>query len=127
MGKSLALVKLLRPEQWVKNLFLFIPVFFSGELSDQTRLEATFFAFIAFCLTASAIYIINDINDIEADRQHPAKHKRPLASGDVSLSVAWVIFVITLLASASIVFLLANLYFGLIVSFYLLLNIAYTF
>jgi 4-hydroxybenzoate polyprenyltransferase len=77
-------LKLLRPKDWAKNLFLFIPLFFAGEITDWTKISAVFLGFLAFCCVASSIYIINDYKDIEDDRKHPVKCKRPLASGAVS-------------------------------------------
>ena len=127
MAKSLALIKLLRPGQWVKNLFLFIPIFFAGELTDQSRLKTTFLAFIGFCFTASAIYIINDLLDIESDRQHPTKNTRPLASGAISKGNALLIFGIVLLSGLFFSYLTDNRYFWFIILFYLALNIAYSF
>ena len=127
MRKSLALIKVLRPEQWIKNLFLFIPVFFAGELTDLIKLENTFLAFLGFCATASAIYIINDLRDIESDRQHPTKHTRPLASGLVSREHALFLFCLLLVCGFVLSYFTGNLYFWIIISFYFLLNIAYSY
>ena len=84
--------KLLRVEQWVKNLFVFVPLFFSGNIQNIDLLSKSIFAFIIFSLAASVVYILNDYNDIEADRKHPEKRRRPLASGAVSKSQAIAIF-----------------------------------
>ena len=127
MRKSLALIKVLRPEQWVKNLFLFIPIFFSGELANRIKLETTLLAFLGFCFTASAIYIINDLRDIESDRQHPTKHTRPLASGLVSRKQALFLFCLLLLCGSVLSYFTGNPYFWFIISFYFLLNIAYSY
>lgn len=82
------LVKLMRPKQWTKNGLLFAGAFFAGEIAVRPVLERTILAFIIFCLASSAIYIINDIADLEHDRQHPVKKMRPLASGAVSVPLA---------------------------------------
>ncbi len=66
-------LKLLRVEQWVKNLFVFVPLFFSGNITNLDLLTKSIFAFIIFSFAASVVYILNDYNDIEADRKHPEK------------------------------------------------------
>ena len=88
----MAYFKLLRPKDWAKNLFLFIPLFFSGEIFTFSKLISVSEGFIAFCCMASGIYIINDYRDIEADRAHPTKSKRPLASGAVPAKAGLAIF-----------------------------------
>ena len=88
-----AYLKLLRVEQWVKNLFVFIPLFFSGKIFETTQLFETIFSFIIFSFTASSIYIINDYSDIESDRVHPEKCRRPLASGAISVGRAKLVLV----------------------------------
>ena len=75
---------LLRPKHWVKNLFLFAAPFFGGTLFSKTTLLISLPAFMAFSLCASAVYIFNDIQDVEYDRFHPKKKKRPVASGSIS-------------------------------------------
>ena len=82
------LVKLLRPEQWAKNLFLFIAPFFAGEMLHYDLLIRLAVAFVVFSGVASAIYIFNDYRDLESDRKHPKKCRRPLAAGEVTASVA---------------------------------------
>src|SRR4051812_7777934 len=86
-----AYIKLLRPKDWAKNAFLFIPLFFSGNLFDAPRLEHLVAGFFAFSFVASTVYILNDYRDIEDDRKHPIKSKRPLASGNVKPAAAIVI------------------------------------
>lgn len=76
-------IRLMRLHHWVKNAFLFLPMFFAGEMFHLDLLLHTFLGFLAFGLVASSIYILNDFMDREADRQHPVKCKRPLASGEV--------------------------------------------
>ena len=86
------IIRLVRPKQWLKNVFVLIPVFFGGRLSDVHDLLATAFAFVAFSFAASSIYCFNDIIDADADRRHPVKCSRPVARGYcshfVSCSVA---------------------------------------
>lgn len=78
-------IKLLRPWQWYKNLLVFIPILFSGNLFEQTGLLLTWLGFFALCIISSANYIINDIIDIKTDRRHPEKKRRPLASGKIKV------------------------------------------
>ena len=77
--KLSALFKLMRPHHYIKNLFIFLPLFFAMRITDTELLLNSFLAFIAFSLTASAIYTLNDYHDIEEDREHPKKKNRPLA------------------------------------------------
>ena len=63
--------KLIRPQQWLKNVFVFIPMFFGGSLLDPSDIRASALTFLAYCFTASSVYCFNDINDLEADRRHP--------------------------------------------------------
>ncbi len=126
-------LKLLRIEQWVKNLFVFLPLFFSGNITHFDLLLQSIFAFIVFSLVASSIYIINDYSDIESDRKHPEKKNRPLANGTISKARAKIILVILLVLVLVAIFfakdfLLSNwLNFGSIVAFYFVMNLAYTF
>lgn len=89
-----ALVLALRPQQWVKNIFVFAALVFArGERGgwvdgDYSDLRRTLFAFFAFCLGSSAVYLVNDVADIESDRKHPTKKDRPIASGALSIPVA---------------------------------------
>ena len=83
MNKVKSILRLLRPTQWVKNGFVFVPLFFGGELLDMECWKAALWVFLAFSLMASSIYCLNDIRDVEADRAHPRKRFRPIASGDV--------------------------------------------
>lgn len=76
--------KLLRPAQWVKNLFVFVPLFFSKNMGNAVLTAESIFAFVIFCIAASSVYVLNDYMDADADRLHPEKKSRPLASGAVS-------------------------------------------
>lgn len=126
MTKLIAIVKLMRLHQWVKNLFLFIPLFFAGELFNQEKLVMVALAFVAFSISASAIYIINDARDIKEDRNHPEKKHRPLASGAISLQFGYGLFFILLLIGVSFAYWLDTMFFGVLLA-YLLLNLAYSF
>jgi decaprenyl-phosphate phosphoribosyltransferase len=126
MKHLLALLKLLRPGQWVKNLFLFIPIFFAGELQDVKKLTDVAFAFLAFCCIASAIYTINDLKDVESDKQHPEKCKRPLAAGLVSTSEALLAFFVLLLCGGACAWLANNYFFAIVLVSYFVMNIGYS-
>ena len=126
-------LKLLRVEQWVKNFFVFIPLFFSGNITHPHFLVKSVFAFIVFSLIASSIYILNDYKDIEADRKHPEKKNRPLANGSISKGFGLFLFVV--LVSTVVVFVILgqeyfqkNLWkFAVIIGSYFVMNLAYTF
>ena len=83
-----ALLRLLRPHQWVKNGFVFVGLLFGHAWNDADKLAAALLAFAAFCLLASGVYVLNDLADRERDRQHPKKRLRPLAAGTVTVPAA---------------------------------------
>src|SRR4051794_14718661 len=89
-----AYIQLIRPKDWAKNAFLFVPLFFAGLFFETEKLLHLGIGFICFSLVASAIYIMNDYRDIEDDKKHPVKSKRPLASGAVNKTTAIVIAVL---------------------------------
>jgi 4-hydroxybenzoate polyprenyltransferase len=97
-----AFLKVLRVQQWVKNLLIFIPIITSGNLFNQAAWYKGLNAFLAFCAVASSIYIINDILDLEADRLHPTKRHRPFASGAVDIKIGMVLFPVLLLLGLSL-------------------------
>jgi len=80
-----AVLRAMRPQQWIKNLLFFVPILLAHQWDDASKLAATFWAFVAFSLTASGVYIVNDMFDAANDRQHPVKHKRPFATGTLPL------------------------------------------
>jgi decaprenyl-phosphate phosphoribosyltransferase len=121
-----AYLLLLRPRDWAKNLFLFIPLFFSGELFNWNFYPKLFLGFVAFCCIASSIYIINDYRDIEDDKRHPEKSKRPLASGSVSKKLSIVICTLLILAGFAAAYFLREK-FLFVLSIYFFLNLAYSF
>ncbi len=116
----------MRPKQWIKNLFIFTALVFAEKLFELQLLARTITAFVLFCIISSCVYLINDLADMEKDRRHPIKSKRPLASGQLKPSVAiaatMVLTVASLIGSFSL-----SLLFGLIALAYLLLMIAYSF
>ena len=83
------IIKLLRPKQWSKNVFVFLPLFFDRKFTDARLLALTVLCFVIFSLAASAVYCLNDILDRKADALHPVKCKRPIASGAVSVGAGW--------------------------------------
>ncbi len=119
------ILKLLRIHQYTKNLFVFLPLFFSMNIDKLNLLYDAFIAFIAFSLVASSIYILNDYLDIEDDRKHPKKRFRPLASGAVSLFNAKLIASLLVVSGLSLMSLVSMNAMYILV-FYILLNIAYT-
>ncbi|RFM30630.1 prenyltransferase [Deminuibacter soli] len=119
------MVMLMRPHHWVKNAFLFLPLFFSGEVFNITKLLDTCWGFFAFGFVASSIYILNDYMDLEADRKHPAKCNRPLAAGTVSKPAAILLF-IGCLAAGTIIALLVKPKFAFVLGLYFLMNLAYS-
>jgi 4-hydroxybenzoate polyprenyltransferase len=120
-----SIFKLLRPQQWVKNFFVFIPAFFAGALFDPENIKALLLGFVCFSLVASAIYIINDYRDIEADRNHPEKKNRPLAAGTVKVSTAFILVFVLLTIGLGLAYFLEFNFF-LAISLYLVINIGYS-
>tara|TARA_B100000795_G_scaffold211967_1_gene165634 strand:- start:6132 stop:7034 length:903 start_codon:yes stop_codon:yes gene_type:complete len=123
--KLSALFKLMRPHQYIKNLFIFLPLFFAMRITDTELLLNSFLAFIAFSLTASAIYTLNDYHDIEEDREHPKKKNRPLASGAISKAQAIIIMIVLAIAGFSLMTYI-SLNAVAILAAYVLMNIAYS-
>lgn len=122
-----AIFKLIRCRQWIKNTFVLLPIFFGGSLLDTSDIISGIIAFFAFSFAASSIYCLNDIVDLEADRRHPVKCHRPIASGDVSKSMAYILMVaLFLLSMATAWFSPCNKWqVAGVILFYWLLNIAY--
>ncbi len=120
------LLKTMRPKQWVKNGFLFAALVFDRQLNNLPAILNTVAGVIAFSMIASAIYILNDLADIESDRQHPVKRSRPLASGKLSPRVAWGGLVLLLAAGLGIAASLDVRFLGICI-LYLVTNLAYSF
>ncbi len=126
MRKLTAWVAILRPRHWIKNLFVLAPAVFARELFHPESAILALKAFAGFCLTASAVYIINDIMDVEADRAHAEKKNRPLASGKMTVSEALVVMGVLLIAAVLLVSSMDPRYIAIIAS-YFLMNLAYSF
>jgi decaprenyl-phosphate phosphoribosyltransferase len=119
------IVRTMRPHQWPKNVLVFAAPFGSGGIDDPDILVKALLAFAAYCLAASGTYLINDARDVEADRQHPTKRKRPIAAGIVPVNLAYVLGALTVVAALALGFLTArNL--GITLLSYLALTTAYT-
>lgn len=123
------LLKLIRPHQWLKNVFVMIPMFFGGSLLDPSDIRASVVTFFAFSFIASSVYCFNDIIDVEADRRHPVKCKRPIASGAISVRSAWALMALMFLLSVGTVCLFDTyshvINVGLVILIYYILNILY--
>lgn len=120
------LIEALRPKQWTKNLLLFAGILFSQQFGDQALLLRAAAGFLAFCLLSGTVYILNDLTDIEADRVHPKKSKRPIASGRLPVGVARMAMAPLLAAVAALSWWLGA-GFVTVAVIYLVVNLAYTF
>ena len=116
---------LLRAHQWVKNLFLFIPVFFAGKFFNWPVVQDVILGFVCFSLAASFIYILNDVRDIEQDRLHPEKKFRPIPAGKVSVPVALTLGIAMLIGSLLLAWYLDSVFTYVLLS-YVVLNLAYS-
>jgi 4-hydroxybenzoate polyprenyltransferase len=119
--------KLLRIKDWIKNLFIFLPVFFAGDLFIN-NIYFLILPFFSFCFFASAVYIINDVNDVELDRLHPVKCKRPIACRKISVPAAISAAIILLLLGTALAFFAdKTLHLLIVLLIYLILNVGYSF
>jgi decaprenyl-phosphate phosphoribosyltransferase len=118
-------LKLIRPKDWAKNLFLFLPLFFGQQILDFHKVIAVSYGFIAFCCIASSIYIINDYRDREDDRKHPVKCKRPLASGAVSPASALVLCGLLMILGFGLAWWIREK-FLVVLAIYFLVNLGYS-
>ena len=125
MTKTTAMIRLVRPKHWIKNVIVLFPVVFAMRTDETAAWRDAGLATIAFCLTASSIYIFNDIRDRTADRLHPRKKDRPLATGRISISAA-AIEALCLMAGGIVVALSVNNLLPAVVIIYVLLQFAYT-
>lgn len=121
------IIKVARPTHWIKNIFVFLPVFFGGALLNTTEVVAAALTFMSFSLAASAIYCLNDIIDVDADRAHPVKCKRPIASGAITIPQAYGMMTVSLLISIVLMFLLPEGHAKsiLVIIAYFVINVAY--
>ena len=122
----LGLLKSMRPRQWAKNVFVFVALFFDRKLADPESVLRTLAAFVLLCLMSSAVYLMNDLADIENDRQHPTKKNRPLAAGQLSPVVAAIAAAVLAVGSLIAGFILST-GLGWVLLLYLLIQISYTF
>lgn len=121
-----ALLLLMRPKQWIKNLFIFGAIIFSGNFSSRSLILDNLFVFVMFCLTSSSVYIFNDIIDADKDRKHPIKKYRPIASGKVSKTQG-IVFDIILLALIITFTSRININILLLLIGYIIMNVFYSF
>ena len=121
------ILRIIRPHQWLKNVFVLLPLFFGGSLLDPHDIAAAIIAVMAFSFMASAIYCLNDIVDVEDDRRHPVKCRRPIASGQVSVAAAYAMMAVMVALSFASAMLLGEGAAGVaaVTAVYLVLNVAY--
>lgn len=124
--KLFKFLRLIRVHQWIKNVFVFVPLLFSQHLFDEDYFIKTLLAFFVFCLASSAIYVINDLVDIESDKAHPVKKERPLPSGAISKTTA-IITASLLLVAVFWTMMYFNKEFIFLVVAFVILNVLYSF
>ncbi|UCH63937.1 MAG: UbiA prenyltransferase family protein [Fidelibacterota bacterium] len=127
MKKVLALVDLIRPKQWIKNLFIFLPVFFAGKMNDIEITGKAITAFAVFCLMAGVVYIINDLKDVESDRAHSIKKNRPLARRAISANQAMCFAFFLFVSALSVSFFFTTKSFFILILVYFTTNVLYSF
>jgi 4-hydroxybenzoate polyprenyltransferase len=120
-----AMIKTMRPKQWTKNVFVLAPLVFDRQLTNLDALIRSVAGMLLFCLISSCVYILNDIMDVESDRAHPEKRKRPIASGELSIKSAVILLTVLLLITIPLSFWLSKA-FGIIAVIYFLVNFAYS-
>jgi len=125
MNKLFDLLRLMRPHQWVKNAFVFTGLLFGHAWRAPNLATQVVFAFIAFCLISSTVYIINDIIDLEQDRHHPKKSRRPLASGQVSVTAAIILAIVLGALGFGLAYGTSKIVVTILVA-YALMNVAYS-
>ena len=121
-----ALIRAMRPRQWTKNVFVFAALVFDEQLTQRDPLLRTVAGFVLLCLISSAVYILNDVADVQSDRLHPKKRNRPIAAGQLSIPVA-VVFAIPLAAFSLAAGFALEPGFGWIITLYFVLNLLYSF
>lgn len=122
-----AALKTARPHEWVKNILVFAGLLFSGQVTDPWAVGQAVLTFIAFCAISSAGYFVNDLNDVELDRQHPKKRFRPIAAGQLSISAAWILAAILAFGALALAFLAVGWQVGLMVAGYGVIQMGYSF
>ncbi len=126
-GPLRAALKTARPHEWVKNVLVFAGLLFSGQVDDPWAIGQALITFAAFCAISSAGYFINDLNDVELDRQHPKKRFRPIAAGQLSIPTAWAIASGLAIGAIAVAFFAVNWKVGLFVTGYGAIQVAYSF
>lgn len=127
MKKLKNILKLMRIKHYLKNGLIFLPLIFNSQLFEIKPLLMTIYGFISFCLISSAVYVINDIKDVEKDRMHKIKKNRPIASGAVSIKEAILLFIVLTISSLCInIFIIKEFSSIILISLYLILNIIYS-
>jgi len=116
----------MRPRQWSKNIFIFAAIVFDKQLLNPNAFLRTLAGFVLFCFISSSVYIFNDLADVEADRQHPEKKNRPIASGKLSVSAAWVSGIILVIGTLGLAYYFLPHGFDAILLTYFTLNMAYS-
>lgn len=114
-----AYINLLRPRQWLKNIMLLFPPFLAGSLFQEDMLCRGFFPLIAFCIASSSTYVLNDMVDRKNDSHHPQKKLRPVSSGEITLSTAFIIFIIFLIISIVMSYSVSTTFLLLVISYIL--------
>lgn len=122
----IAMFTLMRPKQWVKNIFVFAVLIFAGLVTDLSAIGHTLVAFASFCLASSAIYCLNDYRDVEEDRLHPKKSKRPLAAGHLPVAAGLVGFLLLSATSVAVSLFVLGKAPAVVVSLYLIMNVGYS-
>ena len=125
-GRSISFIKAMRVHQWIKNLLVFVPLLMAHKVFDSTSLLRAGYALIAWCFCASGIYLLNDVFDLETDRMHPSKKRRPLAAGAITSRSVWVLVPLLMIAGLAIGFFMLPEPFGLALLVYLGLTTAYS-
>lgn len=125
------LLKAMRPHQWTKNLLLWVPLLLAHQVNiadpaQRARMIATLWSFVAFCLVASAAYVLNDLCDLEADRLHPTKRRRPFASGAVPTRLGPLLFISLLIAGFGVGIGFLSVQFAVMVAVYFAMTVAYS-
>jgi 4-hydroxybenzoate polyprenyltransferase len=125
-GPAAAILRALRPLHWVKNLLVAAPIVLAHQLSDRRRVLSVMLAVAAFCLCASAVYVLNDLIDRDADRHHPRKRLRPFAAGQLSTAVGAAMILVLLAGAGSLAALTERWLFVAMLGLYFVLTVSYS-
>lgn len=120
-------LKELRVHHYIKNLLVFVPLACSGNLFELQKVLMGSAGFTSFCMVASMVYIINDIRDVEKDRKHPIKCKRPIAAGKISIRSAWIMTLLLFFLAIFFELFVFSIFSSILLVLYLLLNMGYSF